>query len=380
MNDLQAIAEQINVVAAAHPRMRNFQEIRRKIHGLSRLKTKKIFSEQTIFKHWAAHSGGRHELQYNIGFEDEWFRYGVAFSLQPSRTLPNPSVLKPRIARYNRYIQKNGSSLADLSFWYWSNGVRSPSLPVAEIPDTLIRPPNFLFLGKTCERDEIDPDTVVFLFDRLLDLYQYVEGNTPLTTRPANLQKGFQFKSGCAQKATSAWANVKGGARNVNLAHNGLQARRDCQRHLADARKNAASSDALVGHAPDADRRVCLLALCARAVEPGRLARRLRLTRRMADVLAACARADRLRSFDGAPAEAVICAAAIAPERAAAAVRFLEVDRHVRPLLDGADVMRELAIRSSPRVGDVLEALRRAKVAGELPDREAELAFVRALA
>ena len=139
-------------------------------------------------------------------------------------------------------------------------------------------------------------------------------------------------------------------------------------------------ADALVGHAPDADRRVCLLALCARAVEPGRLARRLRLTRRMADVLAACARADRLRSFDGAPAEAVICAAAIAPERAAAAVRFLEVDRHVRPLLDGADVMRELAIRSSPRVGDVLEALRRAKVAGELPDREAELAFVRALA
>src|ERR1043166_3293653 len=99
------LAGQINEGGAAHPRMREFQEIRRRIHGLSRVRTKQIFSQQTTFAHYAFHSGGRNELQYNIGFEDEEsFRFGVAFSLEPSRTLPQPLLLRQKIEKLNTYI------------------------------------------------------------------------------------------------------------------------------------------------------------------------------------------------------------------------------------------------------------------------------------
>lgn len=231
MKNFQTIAEEVNNAADAHQRMRNFQGIRQQIHGLSRVKTKRMFSQQTTKDYWAAHSGGRKELQYNIGFErkcdtgfeDDWFRYGVAFSLTPSQSLPDPLVLRPKIEKYNEYIKKNGAELGDLSFWYWIKQTRSVNLLVAPIPENLIHPPNFLFLGRLCKLNEFDAETVVFLFDRLLDLYQYVEGNTSLVKRPANLQKGFQFKAGCAQKAASTSANVTGGTKAVILAHNNLE-------------------------------------------------------------------------------------------------------------------------------------------------------------
>lgn len=135
MKDLTTIAEEINAAAALHPRMQNFQAIRRRLHGLSRVKTRRIFSEQTIKKHYAFHSGGRAELQYNIAFEEdgEWFRYGVAFSLEPSQSLPRPLVLKPKIDRFNAYVRKNATALEDLRFWFWDprrNPQRSAILPI----------------------------------------------------------------------------------------------------------------------------------------------------------------------------------------------------------------------------------------------------------
>src|ERR1700754_2452274 len=52
---------------------------------------------------YAFHKGGRRELQFNVGFEEDgaYFRYGVAFSLEPSRDLSDPvEVLAPKIQRF----------------------------------------------------------------------------------------------------------------------------------------------------------------------------------------------------------------------------------------------------------------------------------------
>ncbi|MBI5287507.1 MAG: hypothetical protein HY873_00875 [Chloroflexi bacterium] len=61
-------------------------------------------------------------------------------------------------------------------------------------------------------------------------------------------------------------------------------------------------------------------------------------------------------------------------------VRSMEEEGIVDPprLLTGNDVMRELGMPAGPAIGKLLEALREAQAAGEVHDREAALAFVRA--
>jgi hypothetical protein len=122
MKKLSVIAEEINVAAVGY-KMKDFQEIRCRIHGMLHPKTRNIFTPQTIHDNWAFHSGARNkkEIQFNIGFEGdrkEYLRYGLAFSLEASRTLPNPLVLKPKILKLNDYIQENLSELEDIRFWY----------------------------------------------------------------------------------------------------------------------------------------------------------------------------------------------------------------------------------------------------------------------
>lgn len=56
---------------------------------------------------YAFHKGGREELQFNVGFEydGEYFRYGVAFSFEPDRNLPDPvEVLVPKVECFNRVL------------------------------------------------------------------------------------------------------------------------------------------------------------------------------------------------------------------------------------------------------------------------------------
>ena len=123
MKDLASIAKEINSNASRY-RMGKFQELRKNIHGLARKPTNDIFTSQTIHGEWAFHLGGRKELQYNIGFDDEdniWFRYGVAFSLEPSQTLPDIYILRPKIHKWNEYIAKNQTTFSDLYFWYYHN-------------------------------------------------------------------------------------------------------------------------------------------------------------------------------------------------------------------------------------------------------------------
>lgn len=145
---------------------------------------------------YAFHKGGREELQFNVGFEDEgaYFRYGVAFSIEPDRNLPDPvEVLAPKIKRFNQVIAQF-PELASLKLWHHF-GERRSSSPAGPIPDAWVSPGSFVFLG---ERVRVPADGVgeaiiaraaqVLLM--LLPLYRSVEGEanaSPIDYRVARL-------------------------------------------------------------------------------------------------------------------------------------------------------------------------------------------------
>lgn len=82
------------------------QDLRKEIKGLSKKASSLIFTDQTISNDgWAFHHGGRKEIQFNIGFESEGLRYGIAFSLETSRSLPDLSILYPKILKLNSLIR-----------------------------------------------------------------------------------------------------------------------------------------------------------------------------------------------------------------------------------------------------------------------------------
>jgi hypothetical protein len=225
MKTLHDMVKEINAAAVDYA-MRDFQEIRRKIHGLSHTKTAEIFTSQTTQDDRAFHSGGRKEIQFNIGFEgneNDWLRFGLAFSLEPSQALPDPLILKPKVLKLNEYIQENQSELEDTRFWYYFEDQRSPTLPVTPVSEHLIRVGTFLFWGKMAERDIVQPQEVLFLFDRFLPIYEFVEGNVILKKRPAELHKGFQFSPGCSVKAEVAIQRSQAATKAITLRHNKLQ-------------------------------------------------------------------------------------------------------------------------------------------------------------
>ena len=133
--------------------------------------------------------------------------------------------------------------------------------------------------------------------------------------------------------------------------------------------------DALAAEAPDVDRGRARLALLLRSLETGersRLTGWLRLRRVDAAVIlqAAAATADRLPEL---PPEAALVVGGEVGRR------WLTQDRHVRLEVDGGVLAAELGVTQGPEVGRILTALLRAKRAGELPDRAAELQRARAL-
>ena len=226
---IKSIAQEINTASPAY-RMHDFQTIRQQIHGLSHPKIREIFSSQTIHETYAYHSGGRKEIQFNIGLEGDdkkRLRYGLAFSIKRDQTLQDPLSLRPKVLKLNEYIRKNQSELEDMCFWYYSgpkqSRIRSETRPVTPIPEDLIRLNTFLFLGKMSPIKTLRPEEVLFLFDRLLPIYEFVEGNSPLKRKPVELNNGFKFKPGCSHKLNLTFRQAQAAEKAVVLRHNKLQ-------------------------------------------------------------------------------------------------------------------------------------------------------------
>lgn len=131
---------------------------------------------------YAYHKGGRGELQFNVGFEEEgrYFRYGVAFSFEPDRNLPDPiEVLEPKVKCFNRVLTEF-PEIARLRLWLHENGQIGRDLDLSPIPKSWVERDNFVFIGERVRvpRSGITRRTVARAAEVLVmlwPLYQRIE-------------------------------------------------------------------------------------------------------------------------------------------------------------------------------------------------------------
>ena len=219
--DIRDVALEINRQSANHP-IGRLQEFRRIIRDQA-THTNSIFSETTIFNDddYAFHDGGRHELQFNIGFEDDdSVRYGVAFSLEPSRSHPDLSELLPKIDRFNYYVRVNLEVFYGLRMWYSGDSQRREFDFPVQIDNQMSQHRNFIFIGRVCSSDSIDYSDILSTFDRLLPLYIFVEGKDELSLA---VQSESAFIAGHTTRQNVTKSSRSGGVIDVALRHNELQ-------------------------------------------------------------------------------------------------------------------------------------------------------------
>ena len=225
--NIYAIAETIDSRVSKHP-IGTLQDIRKELKNLAVRPGQKLFSSRTTFDNRAFHHGGRSELQFNIGREDNReaveLRHGVAFSFERSQTLPSIDVLVPKVKLFNDYILVNSEEFNDMRMWHYDDlGNRSQDCMPGPIPADLVSDGVFVFLGNRQAANTIDYEKILDDFDRLLPLYQYVEsgGKTEPLTMSSDTQ--FRFKPGCSTKAASAQAKAVQKELDLELRHNELQ-------------------------------------------------------------------------------------------------------------------------------------------------------------
>ena len=218
MKTIADIARNLNDRAPTHPFGR-FRELRGRPS-----RTRKIFTESTIFPEYDFHDGGRHEIQFNIGIEERdgraVLRYGIAFSLATSQSHPDLSELFPKIDLYNHYLRTDPSAFPRFLMWHWDARGRSAESAPGPIESALATTGNFIFLGKWTWLETVDLDEVLDVFWQLLPLYLFVETGDygPLTSEPEEV-----FRSGCAPRKTITTASRTPGVLDVALRHNELQ-------------------------------------------------------------------------------------------------------------------------------------------------------------
>jgi hypothetical protein len=224
---LQEVVTELNTLAPYHD-IGTLPVWRRTRHGLTRVPAATLFfSTVEPDRDWAFHAGGLTELQFNVGFEEiegqRMFRHGVGFSLQPTRELPDIAPMVPKIERFNEYLRVYPNTFEGLAMWYWHKDHRSENYSVGPIPDKLITRDTFIFLGTQQRANEIDFDWILKDFDRLLPLYQFVEG-TQTFPRPSNASPTFEWTPGNKARAPRTKYTREELSVDKALRHNIVQA------------------------------------------------------------------------------------------------------------------------------------------------------------
>jgi hypothetical protein len=201
--------------------------LRQQVHGTARVPTHSIFDSRTIFPNYAFHVGGRSEIQFNIGTEEvdneAKIRYGLGFSLEPSRNLPEIDVLVPKIARFNEYIRTYRADLSDLRMWHFRSGVRSEDYSPTEIPPDQVQPHVFIFLGTREPARTLEISRILDLFDRLLPIYEFVESKVVAFPATMGRSSAFAFVPGCSVKAANTTGSLSERTLDIQLRHNEMQ-------------------------------------------------------------------------------------------------------------------------------------------------------------
>ena len=223
---LKEIAFEINKKSIGYE-IGDLQSIRKDIKGLKKRSVNSIFVDNpnTLTDSWAFHHGGRSEIQYNIGFEDEGFRYGLAFSLETSQSLPDIDILYPKVLKLNCLIRENPEFFSEFKMWNWNGDKRSEISEVTEIQQPIIRKGIFIFLGKTLKMDEIDIDEVLKTFDKLLLVYKTIETSILEPAKSVMVKPTADFVFDNKTRALAKTANYTTIEKeiNVDIRHSYLQ-------------------------------------------------------------------------------------------------------------------------------------------------------------
>ena len=224
--DLSELVQELNSLAEGY-RVGNLQQIRRKIQCKSGNWRGMGVQIPKNKDGYAFHRGGRKELQFNAGIEDQGIRYGVAFSFKPS---PSYSVeylhrcLDPKVERFNEYLGWKPDEYQTMKMWHWANDERSQERSPGPIRINLYEPDLFIFLGRISTLDNWNPHEVLKTFDELLPLYVHVEGDGSSSLKPQRWRTaGFSFKPGCQLKPSSTLRENCPGISNIRLRHNDMQ-------------------------------------------------------------------------------------------------------------------------------------------------------------
>jgi hypothetical protein len=172
---IQEIVKELNRLASEH-KIGTLQDIRRDLKLLGRGRKGLLFwktSEEP--DGWAFHYGGRSEIQFNIGFEKDQFRYGLAFSLERSVSLQDYVVVTSKVKFLNKLIKQKPEIFQDYKMWYCKGKERGPAGNVKEIPDELVDENSFIFFGKLVDKNKIDFEEVLDTLDSMLYIYKVVE-------------------------------------------------------------------------------------------------------------------------------------------------------------------------------------------------------------
>ena len=223
--DVHAIAAELNARSSTYS-IGDLQELRKTLKNFSRRPGTHIFSDKTTHDDWAFHHGGRVELQFNIGKDGScgtMLRHGIAFSFEPSQTLPTIDPLKSKVRLFNDFIQLYPDKYADMRMWHFLHGTRSDEYMPSAIPSERVNKSVFVFLGKRFPINELDYDRILTDFDRLLPLYRYVESNGSLQSTSVSDDRPFSFTSGCMTKPGQTTAQLAQDPVDVMLRHNLMQ-------------------------------------------------------------------------------------------------------------------------------------------------------------
>jgi len=196
--NIHQIAEKLNSLSKSE----NFEiaklpELRKK-YLKKKILPDKIFTSHTIFSNgdiYAFHYGGRDEIQFNIGADyindNACTRYAICFSLESSRSLPNPvHDLQPFRLKFNECITKYPELFTDLDMWYFQDNKRHGNFSPQQIPDDWFQENTFIAIGKLIEKpleslNEVDLIKILNGFDKFLPIYKYCVFNS----NPINVSK-----------------------------------------------------------------------------------------------------------------------------------------------------------------------------------------------
>lgn len=181
-------------------------------------------------KRWAAHLGGRLELQYNVGIREKEneFRYGVAFSFKQSQTYPFQELRKhldPKVQKFNQYVSSHPDLLKEMSCFRYDEAKKRRDFPLKNsIPNDLVKEGVFIFFGKTRRISKVvDYDEILKTFDRLFPLYKHCEPRVPLVGGERNKREGFSFEPGYREKTPETERKTESKATRIKETHKRLK-------------------------------------------------------------------------------------------------------------------------------------------------------------